>query len=65
MLVDMVNDTKADAVILCQMKFCEPEEFDYPIHLKKFNELGIQEPLRLKSSSRLTHSSRLLQESRL
>ena len=42
MLVDMVNETKADAVILCQMKFCEPEEFDYPIYLKKFNELGIK-----------------------
>ena len=42
MLVDMVNESKADAVILCQMKFCEPEEFDYPIYLKKFTELGIK-----------------------
>ena len=25
-----------------RMKFCEPEEFDYPIYLKKFNELGIK-----------------------
>lgn len=24
------------------MKFCEPEEFDYPIYLQKFNELGIK-----------------------
>ena len=42
MLVDMVKESGADAVILCQMKFCEPEEFDYPIYLQKFNELGIK-----------------------
>lgn len=42
MLVDMVKETGADAVILAQMKFCEPEEFDYPIYLEKFAELGIK-----------------------
>ncbi len=42
MLVDMVNETGADAVIFAQMKFCEPEEFDYPICLEKFNEVGIK-----------------------
>ena len=24
------------------MKFCDPEEFDYPIYFKKFNEEGIK-----------------------
>ena len=42
MLVDMVKDTGADAVIVCMMKFCDPEEFDYPIYFQKFNEEGIK-----------------------
>ncbi len=42
MLVDMVKNTGADAVIACMMKFCDPEEFDYPIYFKKFNEEGIK-----------------------
>ena len=32
-LIDAVNKYKADAVIICMMKFCDPEEFDYPILL--------------------------------
>ena len=27
---------------LASMKFCDPEEFDYPIYFKKFNEEGIK-----------------------
>jgi len=42
MLVDMVKKTGADAVIVCMMKFCDPEEFDYPIYFAKFNEEGIK-----------------------
>lgn len=34
MLIDMVKKTKADGIVLFMMKFCDPEEFDYPI-LKK------------------------------
>jgi len=31
MLIDMVKESDADGVVLCMMKFCDPEEFDYPI----------------------------------
>ena len=31
MLVEMVEKYGADALIYCQMKFCDPEEFDYPL----------------------------------
>lgn len=42
MLVDMTRQSKADAVIVCMMKFCEPEEFDYPLIYKRFEEEGIR-----------------------
>lgn len=42
MLVDMVKETGADAVIVMMMKFCDPEEFDYPIYLQRFNDAGIK-----------------------
>lgn len=41
MLIDMVGNTGADAVILCMMKFCDPEEFDYPILKMEFEAAGI------------------------
>ncbi|WP_052219623.1 2-hydroxyacyl-CoA dehydratase subunit D, partial [Clostridium homopropionicum] len=41
MLIDMVNKYKADAVVICMMKFCDPEEFDYPIYYREFEEAGI------------------------
>lgn len=43
MLINMCNDTKADAVVVCMMKFCEPEEFDYPIYHREFTEAGIKD----------------------
>ncbi len=42
MLVDMAKETNADAVIYCQMKFCDPEEFDYPLIYNKLEEEGIR-----------------------
>ncbi|NCB62985.1 MAG: 2-hydroxyacyl-CoA dehydratase [Clostridia bacterium] len=30
-LAKIVEETGADGVIVCMMKFCDPEEFDYPI----------------------------------
>ena len=39
MLLDMVKKYDADAIIFCQLKFCDPEEFDYPI-IKKELELA-------------------------
>ncbi|MBR0598070.1 2-hydroxyacyl-CoA dehydratase subunit D [Sinanaerobacter chloroacetimidivorans] len=40
MLIDMVKKYDADGIIFCQLKFCDPEEFDYPI-IKK--ELQLKE----------------------
>lgn len=42
MLIDMVKKYHADAVIICMMKFCDPEEFDYPIYFAQFEAAGIQ-----------------------
>ncbi|AET68612.1 Benzoyl-CoA reductase/2-hydroxyglutaryl-CoA dehydratase subunit, BcrC/BadD/HgdB [Desulfosporosinus orientis DSM 765] len=42
MLMNMVNVDKADAVVVCMMKFCDPEEFDYPIYYRQFEEAGIK-----------------------
>jgi benzoyl-CoA reductase/2-hydroxyglutaryl-CoA dehydratase subunit BcrC/BadD/HgdB len=41
MLIDMVNKNNADAVIVCMMKFCDPEEFDYPIYYKQLQDASI------------------------
>ncbi len=40
-LVKTVKDTKADGVIVCMMKFCDPEEFDFPIIRKALEKEGI------------------------
>lgn len=40
LLSDLKEKYEADAVIFCQMKFCDPEEFDYPLikkHLENKN----------------------------
>ncbi len=42
MLTDMVKKYKADAVIFCMMKFCDPEEWDYPVIYRQFQEAGIK-----------------------
>lgn len=42
MLMDMVKQTGADAVIVCMMKFCDPEEWDYPVYYRQFTEAGIK-----------------------
>ena len=41
MLIDMVRETKADGVVVCMMKFCNPEEFDYPIFKKELEAAKI------------------------
>lgn len=40
--MDMVKKYNADAVVVCMMKFCDPEEFDYPIYYAQFEEAGIK-----------------------
>jgi len=42
MIIDMVKKSGADAVIYCMMKFCDPEEFDYPILYEKLEEAQIK-----------------------
>ncbi|MDD3364844.1 MAG: 2-hydroxyacyl-CoA dehydratase family protein, partial [Syntrophomonas sp.] len=41
MLIDMAKETGADAIVLCMMKFCDPEEFDYAVLSAQFEEAGI------------------------
>ncbi len=41
MLINMVKDTGADAIVLCMMKFCDPEEFDFPVLSAQFEAAGI------------------------
>ncbi len=41
MLIDIVRENRADGVVLCMMKFCDPEEFDYPIFRKELEAAGI------------------------
>lgn len=41
MLIDLVRENKADGVVVSMMKFCNPEEFDYPIYKKELEAAGI------------------------
>lgn len=41
MLIDMVKERNAQAVIVCMMKFCDPEEFDYPVYKAQLEKAGI------------------------
>lgn len=40
-LIELVKLTKADAVLIAMMKFCEPEEFDFPVYKKELEREGI------------------------
>ena len=42
MLINKVAQTEADAVIVAMMKFCDPEEWDYPVFYREFEEKGIK-----------------------
>jgi len=41
MLLEAVRATGADGVLFCMTKFCDPEEFDYPIIKKQLEESKI------------------------
>lgn len=43
MLIDMAHNLDADAVVVMMMKFCDPEEYDYPIYKAELAEAGIPE----------------------
>ena len=41
LLIDLVRVHEADGVVVAMMKFCNPEEFDYPIYKKELEAAGI------------------------
>lgn len=41
MLIDLVRSKKADGVVVFMMKFCDPEEFDYPVYKKELEAAQI------------------------
>lgn len=41
MLIDMAEKEKADAAVVLMMKFCDPEEYDYPIYKEELSKAGI------------------------
>ena len=41
MLAALAKDTGASGVIYCQMKFCDPEEYDYPICARTLRSAGL------------------------
>jgi bcr-type benzoyl-CoA reductase subunit C len=40
-MVDLAKQRKADGIVVIMTKFCDPEEFDYPIIKKAFEKAGI------------------------
>lgn len=40
-LIRAVREDKADGVVVCMFKFCDPEEFDYPVYKKELSDAGI------------------------
>lgn len=41
LLLDLVRENKAAGVVVTMMKFCNPEEFDFPIYKKELEAAGI------------------------
>ena len=58
MIIDAVKKYGADAVVVCMMKFCDPEEFDYPILLQEFEAAGVKN-LYIEIDRNLQHLNRL------
>ncbi len=42
MLVELAKANEAAGAVYCQMKFCDPEEYDYPICARTLRAAGIQ-----------------------
>lgn len=41
MLIDQVKEKKADGIVVFMMKFCDPEEYDYPVYKKEVEAVEI------------------------
>lgn len=42
-LANLAKKYKADGIVISMMKFCDPDEFDYPIIKKELGEAGVQQ----------------------
>jgi len=42
MLINKTIQTGADAIVVAMMKFCDPEEWDYPVMYREFEEKGVK-----------------------
>ena len=40
-LIDEVRRLHANGVVVCMFKFCDPEEFDYPVYKKELEDAGV------------------------
>ena len=40
-LIQQVKDKQADGGVVCMFKFCDPEEFDYPVYKKELTDAGV------------------------
>lgn len=43
MLLDLAKERNAECVVVCSLKFCEPEAYDYPVIRRVFAEGGLPE----------------------
>lgn len=41
MLLDMAEECGADGIVVMMMKFCDPEEYDYPIYKQEIEEASV------------------------
>lgn len=41
MLIDMAEECRADGIIVLMMKFCDPEEYDYPIYKEEVEAASV------------------------
>lgn len=41
MLIDMAEECRADGIVVLMMKFCDPEEYDYPIYKEEVEAVSV------------------------
>lgn len=41
MLIDMAEECGADGIVVLMMKFCDPEEYDYPIYKEEVEAASV------------------------
>jgi benzoyl-CoA reductase/2-hydroxyglutaryl-CoA dehydratase subunit BcrC/BadD/HgdB len=42
MLAALARERKAEVVVFCMLKFCDPEEYDYPVCRQDLEEAGVK-----------------------